>query len=756
LLALRTSPPSLSTAEGERIARDSYGLAVSIDALPGERDCNFKLRTAAGREFVLKIFAPDGESGADCLARVLEFLAESDPQLPVPRLIPTLRGDALGQFARDGLDYPTCLVSYLPGELLLNATVGPGLLQNVGVTLARIDRALQGFFHPTLGRALAWDVRRLPQLLEFSHYIESPATRAAVAQVSNALRDRLSQLRSLRAQAIHGDCHARNLLTDSQATTICGILDFGDMIHAPPIIEVGISIAELMSDEVASEASSALLLYGFAQGQSIQALEVDLLFDIIAARYAATILLYAWRTQHDAAGAALLEEESRRAAGALTGLLATDRQSLTRAWHAAAGTAAAPREIRPPLERRHRLMGGGAELFYEQPLHIVRGDGLWLYDASGRAYLDVYNNVAHVGHCHPTVVNAIQRQTALLATHTRYLHEGILNYAQALTARLPPHLDTCIFVNSGSEANDVAWRIAKMHSGHAGALIMQHAYHGITDAVGALTPGSGQPSEAWVVTLSAPSAQGGAGAAQDCDLAIATLAERGFAPAAFFIDSALTSSGIHDPPPAWGAAIAARVRAAGALLVADEVQYGLGRSGSHFWGFERRGLSPDIITMGKPVGNGYPMGVVIANRAVIEAFQSKFGFFSTFGGNAVAAAAGLAVLEVLEQEQLMQNAETIGGYLHEQLQKIAARHACLGEVRGNGLLQGLSILGADIGAAKLTARRIVNALASEFSVLVGTEGPHGTVLKLRPPLPFAREHADLLIGAIDSIASGFN
>ena len=221
--------------------------------------------------------------------------------------------------------------------------------------------------------------------------------------------------------------------------------------------------------------------------------------------------------------------------------------------------------------------------------------------------------------------------------------------------------NACIFVNSGSEANDVAWRMAQMATGHRGGLVMENAYHGITDAVAALTPSVGRPHDPRVVTIAPPpdclragdamSAAQLAAAVQDTDGAIAALRERGFEPAAFYIDTAITSSGIFDPPAAWAAAVSARMRAAGSLIVADEVQYGLGRPGSHFWGFERRGLEPDIVTLGKPVANGYPMGVVVANRSLIEAFQAKFGFFSTFGGGAVAAAAGLAVLEVLDTRE---------------------------------------------------------------------------------------------------------
>jgi 4-aminobutyrate aminotransferase-like enzyme/Ser/Thr protein kinase RdoA (MazF antagonist) len=784
LLALRTSPPSFGIAEGERIARDLYGLAVSIQPLPGERDCNFRLCTAEARgasthEFVLKVLhaAADAES-TDCLVRVLDHLAEQDPTLPVPRLFPTLSGDAIGRFSRDGVDYDTCLVSFLPGRLLSESSPSAALLQNVGAALARVDRALQGFFHPSLTRRLAWDVRRLPELAEFSGDIESAALRNAINQVASAFRDCLPRLRGLRAQAIHGDCHSANLLVDADGSSICGVLDFGDMIHAPLIMEPAVAMSELLTESAAPLESVGAVLRGYAKGLVLLPEEVESIYDIVIARHAVTVLVHAWRSRHDRQGARALDAASARAEASLQQLLSLDRQALTREWHEAAGTQ--PAMARPAgrgaatagaqaaahpidLGRRHRLLGAGAELFYDQPLHLVRGSGVWLYDPQGRAYLDVYNNVPHVGHAHPAVVEAIQRQTAILATHTRYLHDQILQYAEELTARLPARLDACIFVNSGSEANDVAWRMAQMASGHRGGLIMQYAYHGITDAVAALTPGVGQPQAPHIAALSAPPEGLRAGdgltpaqvdaAVMDADRALATLRERGFAPAAFYIDSAITSSGIFDPPPAWAAAVQARVRAAGCLIVADEVQYGLGRPGSHFWGFQRRGFNPDIVTMGKPVGNGYPMGVVAANRALIEAFQAKFGFFSTFGGNAVAASAGLAVLKVLDDEELMANAADTGRYLHEMLQTAAARRECLGAVRGTGLLLGLEVLGPDVSTAKRRAKRIINTLAAESRILIGYEGPHASILKLRPPMPFRREHADLLVQAIDAAAA---
>jgi 4-aminobutyrate aminotransferase-like enzyme/Ser/Thr protein kinase RdoA (MazF antagonist) len=735
--------------------------------LPGERDCNFRLSTADGREYVLKIIDLEaGPETIDCQLSVLRHLAQQDPSLPVPRVFPTTLGEDTGMvIGQDGIKYTTCLVGFLPGRMLAEVAPAPRLLENVGDTLARLDRALQGFFHPALGQRLAWDVRRLPELADHAKYIESESVRSDIESVVAAFRDRASALSGLRSQAIHGDCHGQNLLVDSAAGTVSGVVDFGDMIHAPRVLEPAVTMSELLIDDLVPLAAISSVLEAYSRRQPLDGAEVDLVYDLIAARHAVTILVHAWRRRHDPERARVLDGSTVHAPRSLHALLEAGRASLTRTWHEAAGTRSetwAGPAASAELPRRHRLMGKGSELFYEKPLHLVRGSGVWLFDPQGHAYLDVYNNVPHVGHAHPAVVRAVQSQAGILATHTRYLHSGILEYAERLLAKLPARLDACIFVNSGSEANDVAWRMAQFATGHKGALVMQNAYHGITDAVAALTPGVGQPREPHVVTIASPppglqthEADGAAqvsAARADAEGAVRTLVERGFEPAAFYIDTSMTSSGVYDPPPAWGAAVSERIRAAGGLIVADEVQYGMGRPGSHFWGFERRGLDPDIVTLGKPVANGYPMGVVIANRELIEAFQAKFGFFSTFGGSPVAAAAGLAVLDVLEREELMANAAATGAYLRRQLEAVSAKHSCLGELRGAGLLCGLQVHAAGRLTGRQAAKHIINTLASEARVLIGYEGPNADILKLRPPMPFRAEHVDRLAEAIDAAA----
>jgi 4-aminobutyrate aminotransferase-like enzyme/Ser/Thr protein kinase RdoA (MazF antagonist) len=743
----------VGSGEAGRCARDLYGIDAAPLALPGERDDNFRLDDASGRSYVLKFIDVGAQpSTVDCSVRVLQHLRREDPSLPVPEALPTLAGTPIGRFEVEGSLRNTLLIRYLPGQGLGSTACTAPLLADLGAVLARIDRALRGFFHPALEQSLAWDVRRLPELAAFIAELDSPSAQSLLRRIVGRFASRRGAFEGLRSQAIHGDGHAGNILVHPAAAKVAGIVDFGDMIRAPLILELAVAMSELLTEACAGPDDLAPLLQGYTAVQKLQAAEVAHLHDLILARHAVTVLIHAWRRRHDPEGAAGVADAAAQALRSAGQLLEFGEAACTRRWHDAAGTVPAP-ELR---RRRQHLLGSGAELFYEEPLHLVRGEGAWLFDPAGRRYLDVYNNVPHVGHAHPVVVAAIAGQAALLATHTRYLHEAVLDYAEQLCSRLPPHLDTCIFVNSGSEANDVAWRIAKSLSGRDGGLVMEFAYHGITDAVSALTPQTGTRVPQ-VETLGLPADPfDPAGTQRDLERALRELAARGHGAAAFYLDSALTSNGIFDPPPSWLESIVARVRAGGGLFVGDEVQYGLGRSGSHFWGFERRGVTPDIVTMGKPMGNGYPMGALISSRAIIEEFQARTGFFSTFGGNPVAAAAGIAVLRVIEEERLMENAQRVGAYLRERLVTLAGRRECLVAVRGAGLMLALEMGAMHGRTPRQTARRAVNLLAGVHGVLTGTEGPAGNVLKLRPPLCFNREQADLLLTALDQTAAAID
>jgi 4-aminobutyrate aminotransferase-like enzyme len=407
-------------------------------------------------------------------------------------------------------------------------------------------------------------------------------------------------------------------------------------------------------------------------------------------------------------------------------------------------------------DRRARLLGPAYRLFYETPLNLVRGDGVWLYDRDGTAYLDTYNNVASVGHCHPRVVEAMTTQAATLATHTRYLHNGILAYAERLLALFPPDMSHVMFTCTGSEANDLALRIARAATGGTGVIVTDNAYHGVTLATAEMSMSIG-PAVApgpTVFPIPAPSAANypngiAAGFAQAVTDACDQMAAQGIRPALLIVDTIFSSDGVYPDPEGFLAPAAAAIRKAGGLFLADEVQPGFGRTGSQMWGFQRHGLIPDMVSLGKPMGNGYPMAGLVLRPKTIAEFGAKARYFNTFGGNAVAAAVGLAVLDVIRDEGLQQNATTVGTALAEGLRALATRHDALGETRAAGLFIGQTIL-TDGQSDPIRTARLVNALRDN-RILISSTGAQGDSLKIRPPLPFSHSNVDQFLTTLDKV-----
>lgn len=412
------------------------------------------------------------------------------------------------------------------------------------------------------------------------------------------------------------------------------------------------------------------------------------------------------------------------------------------------------------IGRRRSLLGPAYRLFYRQPVHLVRGRGVHLYDADGTEYLDVYNNVASVGHAHPRVVERIADQASMLNTHTRYLAEPILDYAADLLGTMPAEIDQVMFACTGSEANDLALRIAREASGGRGIIITEEAYHGNTDLVTGISPALGRGAalgpDVWTVPAPDSYRDGPAGAAAAFTTAVAgvlaEMTERGVRPAALIVDTIFSSDGVYASPTGLLNGAVAAVRAAGGLFIADEVQPGFARTGSAFWGFDRHGIVPDLVTMGKPMGNGYPVSAVAAQAEVLATFAERVPYFNTFGGSDVAIAAAQAVLDVIRDEGLQQNAARVGGYFRASLEELKALHPVIGDVRGDGLFIGLELV-ADPGSKTpdgALAGRTVDGLRRRH-VLTSVCGPHGSVLKLRPPLPFAEHDVDRFTEALDMV-----
>jgi 4-aminobutyrate aminotransferase-like enzyme len=418
-------------------------------------------------------------------------------------------------------------------------------------------------------------------------------------------------------------------------------------------------------------------------------------------------------------------------------------------------------ELRRIIERRAKLLGPAYKLFYRNPIQIVRGEGVHLYDASGQAYLDAYNNVPSVGHCHPRVVEAIARQAATLNTHTRYANTEILAYAERLLATYPAEIGHVMFTCTGSEAVDLALRIARFRTGGEGTVITANAYHGVTAAAAEISPslGPGVPLGRSVRTV-APPAQGAEGEeaieafAARVSAAIADLRRHGIKFGAFIADSLFSSDGIRPDPPGFLRPVVDAVHDAGGLYIADEVQPGFARTGDAMWGFQRHGIVPDLAVMGKPMGNGMPIAGVAARPEVVEEFGRKIRYFNTFGGNSVCVAAAAAVLDVIDAEGLQENARAVGRYLLETLRQIAEDTPRVDSVRGVGLYAGVDFVRP--GTAEPdgdAAIAVVNGLRDRH-VLISATGPHGNTLKIRPPLPFARSHVDQLAAALsDTLAA---
>jgi 4-aminobutyrate aminotransferase-like enzyme len=411
------------------------------------------------------------------------------------------------------------------------------------------------------------------------------------------------------------------------------------------------------------------------------------------------------------------------------------------------------------VRRRARLFGAASVLFYERPLEFVRGEGCWLYDADGAAYLDAYNNVPSVGHCHPHVVEAATRQLGRLNIHNRYLHQGTIEYAERLLATLPEALSHVTFTCTGSESNDLALRLAAHFTGREGVVVTEAAYHGSTAQVTDCSPSSLKrgtpPPRVRLVpapdSYRVPQERLSDTFAGHVATAIEDLKRHGIGFSALLIDSIFSSDGVFADPPGFLRAAVDVVHRAGGVFIADEVQPGFGRTGASWWGFQRHGVVPDIVTMGKPMGNGFPLSAVIMRPEILDAFCAQYGYFNTTAGSPVAAAVGQAVLDVIEREKLMENAVSVGGYLKQRLTHMSAQHPQIGDVRGAGFYIGVELLRCgDRSAAPELAAAVINGLRDR-RVLIGAAGRFGSILKIRPPLCFSAVHADHLIAALDDV-----
>ena len=424
------------------------------------------------------------------------------------------------------------------------------------------------------------------------------------------------------------------------------------------------------------------------------------------------------------------------------------------------------------MNRRAKLLGPSLSVSYNKKLKIVRGEGVHLFDQQGRAHLDCVNNITHIGHCHPHLVAAISRQAGILNTNTRYLNELVLNYAERITSKMPESLSVAYFVNSGTEANELALRIARHATGQKNTVVLDWAYHGNSQGAVDISPykfkrNGGFPQPNFVEIAEFPDPYRGAhkGYSETSGIAyarsvadcVANIKRKTGNGAATFIAESISGVGGQIPfPKGYLRAAYAAIRAQGGVCIADEVQCGFGRVGEHFWGFELQDVVPDIVVLGKPIGNGHPLAAVVTTRELAESFANGMEYFNSFGGNPVSMAVGMAVLDVIEDEGMQNHAKKLGNYLLKRWHTLKDKHEFVGDVRGHGLFLGIELVKDNntLEPATELAGKIVNEMRSR-AILLSTDGPLENVLKFKPPMVFSRENADFLCDTLDKVFADF-
>jgi 4-aminobutyrate aminotransferase-like enzyme/Ser/Thr protein kinase RdoA (MazF antagonist) len=726
----------------------SWGLAGELTSVHGERDRNFRLDTAQGR-YLLKVHNPaDGEAVLDLQCSALRHIRAVAPDLPVPAVVSTQDGRSwLELTGRDGRHSLAWVMTWLDGRHPEAEELAPPQLRDWGCTAARLGQALRGFVHPAASYAIAWDIRRLPQLRPWLSAVDADRRRAVEAVLDRFERRVAPELRTLRAQVVHNDLAPTNVLVDD-SLGVTGITDFGDMTHTALVCDLAVATADVLSGREGGLELAPEVLAGYDSITPLEPGELGLVADLMAARYAAAVLITGWRTRQQGWAPEIDDEAYHQLEAMLEMGLDASAARFATALRAGSpdtkpggrGLPYTRRSTEELLRARARSLGG-LELSYARPLHLVGGRGVFLEAADGRPYLDAYNNVPVLGHSHPAVVDAVCTQMATLNTNSRYLQEAPVDLAERLLATLPDRFDRVLLVNSGSEANDLAWRIARHTTGASGGIATRWAYHGVTDATFAFSPESwgdaGRPGHMRLV-------EPPPGPPSAVVETVENLRAAGHGVAAILVDGVFTSDGILGPAHDWTVAAAAAVHDAGGLYVADEVQAGHGRTGDALWSFLAGDVPADLVTLGKPMGNGYPVAAVVGPAELVDPFVEGTDYFSTFGGGTAACAAALAVLRTLEEDRVVDRVAAVGGRLVNALRNVTVDRAELVAVRGWGLAVGVEVVDPATGLPDPHhASRIVDGMRDR-GVLIGRTGRDHATLKIRPPLVFGDEHVDLL------------
>ncbi len=730
----------------EEIAAELFGIRGMSAPLPGEFDENAKIVDGDGRAYLLRITCAHRDRGRIAFLQSV-LAAAANVSVATPSVRPTAN-DADRAVTGDGR-IAHCY-TWVDGVSFADAGRPADLAFSIGVTAGEMLNALAVVPPGRLDPEFVWDLADAGRVVgQRLGAVEDLRRRSLIEKVM----DRYAgiELEHLPRQVVHNDLNDENLLVGDGA--VVGVIDFGDAIETVRIAELAIACAYLMLDQDDPVAVAADAVAGYRSVAALDPSEADALLDLILTRLATSVVVSASRgadnPHHQLTDALAWDLLERLVAGDLDHIAAE---------LAAAGTAGGMPPASADLQNRRSILGPSLSLSYEEPLNIVRGSGQYLYDERGRRFLDCVNNVCHVGHVNRAVVDAAASQMSVLNTNTRYLHSEILRYAERILATLPDRLDRVFLVNSGSEANELAIRLVRTATGRSDLACVDHAYHGHTATLIDVSPykfnsAGGTGRRPWVHVL--PSLD----PYRDEDLRGPDAGTRYRARSDEALEGAILAGLIIEALPGCGGqviptlgvpnAACEAVRERGGLVIADEVQTGFGRTG-RFWAFELYGLDPDVVTMGKPAGNGHPLAVVATTAEIADAFDNGMEYFNTFGGNPVSAAVGNAVLDEIDRLDVVAHGIEVGAYLLEELRRLAARHAAIGDVRGAGLYLGVELV-AD-RATKRPATGLAYSVvesAKRDGVLLSRDGPFANVLKIKPPMVFDQTDADRLVQTID-------
>jgi len=616
----------------------------------------------------------------------------------------------------------------------------------LGIRLGELNQQLAKWTSPVIqARQWAWNMGSFTLIKPNINLLEQPAQRMVHYFIQHYEEVVVPQLSHLPKTTLYNDANEWNILCEQEE--IIGMIDFGDLAYGPRIHDLAVAMVYAAYDKEDPLDWACLVLQGFHQVQALQPEEIKLLYHSMALRLCMSLCnsAVAKTTQPENTYATYSEKYALKM---LNHWLACGPLAAEKAFFKAVGLKyKPPADAEQLLESRKRVLSDALSVSYQKPILMTQAAFQYMYAADGSTFLDAYNNIPHVGHHHPVVVEAAQRQLAKLNTNTRYLYPELQTYAEALLAHFPKSLDKVFLVNSGSEASDLAIRIARSYTGHKPVVVMEHGYHGhtqtgieISDYKFSHPKGMGQ--QAHIIKLPLPKST------DPLTTSIASakniLAQQHEPAAAFISETILGCAGQVPLPEGYLQQLYPLLRQQGSLCIADEVQTGFGRLGDYFWAFEQQRVIPDLVVLGKPMGNGFPMGAVVTTSAIAERFAQGVEFFSSFGGNPVSCVVGKAVLEEIDRKKLQKNALKTGLFLKDGLKNLSKKYPIIGNVRGKGLFIGVELVDKDLNPETEKAHYLVNRI-KELGVLMSNDGLDKNVIKIKPPLIFSIEDSKKLL-----------